>query len=122
MAYREKRINESYINEVEREIAGAYAEAMEEFLSSDDEDLDRFVKRYSGRRDALEAARHTISRLLRRKISINDVAEFMNIDFSALSRDESEMLKDEVQTAIEHPLETIPQGKFDELLRGFLHI
>ena len=122
MAYSRKRIDESYINTIEKQIARAYTEAMKQYLSSGDTDLERFVQRYSDRKNILAPARHTMNMLLKRKISINDVAEFMDIDFNALSKDESDMLKDEILMAINNPLETIGQDNFDELLRGFLHI
>lgn len=122
MAYREKRINESYFNMLEQQIANAYFRVVKQYLSSTDNDLERFTQRYSGMRNALSPARYTMSRMLRRKISVDDVAGMMNLDVNSLDREERDVLEDEIQMAIDNPLETIGQDKFDELIKGFLHI
>ena len=122
MAYRGKRINESYFNMLEQQIANAYFRVVKQYLSSADNDLERFTQRYSGMRNALSPATYTMSRMLRRKISVDDVVRMMNLDVNSLDREERDVLEDEIQMAIDNPLETIGQDKFDELIKGFLHI
>ena len=122
MAYRGKRINESYFNMLEQQIANAYFRVVKQYLSSADNDLERFTQRYSGMSNALSPARYTMSRMLRRKISVDDVVRMMNLDINSLNREERDVLEDEIQMAIDNPLETLGQDKFDELIKGFLHI
>lgn len=119
---KKKKINESYLNMLEQKISKAYLEAVKQYLSSADNDLERFTQRYSGMRNALSPARYTMSRMLKRKISVDDVAGMMNLDVNSLDREERDVLEEEIQMAIDNPIETIGQDKFDELIKGFLHI
>ena len=122
MAYREKRINENYLNMLEQQIANAYFRVAKQYLYSADADLERFTQRYSGMRNALSPARYTMSRMLRRKISADDVAGMMSLDANSLDEEERDALEEEIQMAIDSPIETIGQDNFDELIKGFLHI
>ena len=68
--YKQKaETNESlaYFNVLEGKISDAYAEAVKEFLRSEDNDLRRLVERYKAR-ESFDGMRFSLDRLLKRKI------------------------------------------------------
>lgn len=113
--------NESlaYLNTLEQKISNAYAEAVDEFLRSEDDDLRRLVERYK-MRESFDSMRFSLDRLLRRKISINDVAEYLDIDFDSLEPEESEDLKDIISSAVRTPMETVGKEAFADIVRDFV--
>lgn len=113
--------NESlaYLNTLEQKISDAYAEAVDEFLRSEDDDLRRLVERYKVR-ESFDGMRFSLDRLLKRKISINDVAEYLDIDFNSLEPEESEDLKDIISSAVRNPMETAGKDRFTDIVQNFI--
>ena len=120
--YKQKaETNESlaYFNVLEGKISDAYAEAVKDFLRSEDDDLRRLVERYKAR-ESFDGMRFSLDRLLKRKIFINDVAEYLDIDFDSLEPEESEDLKDTINYAISTPMETAGKERFSEIVQDFV--